>query len=102
MKEGRELAKITLKIDAEELNNITLSGRLEEFVTKATDIFRRDLKAELVKEAATSVETSLYLIDREYGTWPPRPLPWHNIAKLESLETRLEALELSKSFIIKY
>ena len=48
MKEGRELAKITLKIDAEELNNITLSGRLEEFVTKATDIFRRDLKAELV------------------------------------------------------
>lgn len=76
------------------LRKIANSGHLEEFVAKATDIFRRDLKAELVSEAASSVATSLFFEDGEYGTGP-RPPHWWNIKHIEVLTTRIESLEQS-------
>jgi len=39
-KEGTEIGKITFKIDPENLRRIARSGRLEDFVAKATEIFR--------------------------------------------------------------
>jgi hypothetical protein len=89
---GNEIAKITLEINPEQLEKITDSGRLEEFVVKATEIFKRDLKAELVQEAVSSVETALMMVDNDFGVGP-RPLPWHNIARIERLATRVEKLE---------
>ena len=93
MKEGSEIGKITFKIDPEKLKQIAHSGRLEDFVAKATDFFRRDLKAELVKETVSSVETSLlFFDDDEFGTGP-RPPWWHSIAQIDVLTTRIQALE---------
>ena len=93
MKGSGELAKITLKIDPEQLKKIAQSGRLETFIEKATELFRRDLKAELVKEATSSIDTSLFLLDDdEFGTGP-RPPWWHYIATLEALTKRIEVIE---------
>ena len=94
-KEEKELAKITLQIDAQQLRRIADRGLLEEFIAKATEIFARDLKAELVKESVSSVGTSLFLFDDdEFGTGP-RPPFWHNIARIDALTARLDALEQS-------
>ena len=93
MKEGSEIGKITFKIDPENLKQIVHSGRLEDFVAKATEIFRRDLKAELVKETVSSVETSLFFFDGDEFLTGPRPPWWHNIAQIDQLATRIQALE---------
>lgn len=101
VKDDRELAKISFQIDAQQLKKITDRGQLEAFIAKATEIFARDLKAELVKEAVSSVGTSLFLFDDdEFGTGP-RPPFWHNIARIEALTARLDALEQSLSRITK-
>lgn len=92
MAEKNEIGTITLKINPEQLRKIANSGRLEEFVVKATEIFRRDLKAELVTETASSVATALFFEDDEFGTGP-RPPHWWNIKLIEALTTRIEVLE---------
>lgn len=94
MAEKNEIGTITLKIDPQQLRKIANSGRLEEFVVKATEIFRRDLKAELVTETASSVATALFLEGDDFLTGP-RPRPWWNIKDIEVLTTRIEALEQS-------
>ena len=93
-KEDKELAKITLQIDAQQLRSIANAGRLEEFIAKATEIFARDLKTELVKESVSSVGTALFLFDDEFGTGP-RPPFWHNIARIDALIARIDVLEQS-------
>jgi hypothetical protein len=93
-KDDKELAKITLQIDAQQLRSIANAGRLEEFISKATEIFARDLKAELVKESVSSVGTALFLFDDEFGTGP-RPPFWHNIARIDALISRIDVLEQS-------
>jgi ferric iron reductase protein FhuF len=93
-KDDKEFAKITLQIDAQQLKTIANKGRLEEFIAKATEIFARDLKAELVKESVSSVGTALFLFDDEFGTGP-RPPFWHNIARIDALTLRLDVLEQS-------
>ncbi|MCF6149435.1 MAG: hypothetical protein E3K37_12345 [Candidatus Kuenenia sp.] len=92
MERRDEIGTITLKINPEQLRKIANSGRLEEFVVKATEIFRRDLKTELVTEVASSVSTSLFFEDDEYGTGP-RPPHWWNIKHIETLTTRIQVLE---------
>ncbi len=94
MAEKNEIGTITLKINPEQLKKIANSGRLEEFVVKATEIFRRDLKAELVTETASSVATALFFEGDDFWTGP-RPGPWWNIKYIEALTTRIEALERS-------
>jgi hypothetical protein len=84
MAEKNEIGTITLKIDQQQLRKIATSGRLEKFIEKATELFKRDLKAELVKESVSSSETALFLYDDEFGTGP-RPPHWHNIARIELL-----------------
>ena len=46
MEKDEQFARISFEIDPEHLREITSSGRLEEFVEAATEIFRRDLKTE--------------------------------------------------------
>jgi len=89
----REIGKITLEINPEQLERIAGSGRMEEFIAKATTLFNRDLKAELVKGSASSVSTALaYMENDDFGTGP-RPPFWHNIAQIDELKARINTLE---------
>jgi hypothetical protein len=89
------IATISFEINPGELEKIAESGRLEEFTTRATELFSRQLKFELVKNRASSGKTSFYLIDDEYGTMPRPPWPpgWLDNLKLDAIVTRLDALE---------
>lgn len=89
----KEIGKITLEINPEQLERIISNGRMEEFISKATKLFNRDLKAELVKGSASSVGTALaYMDNDDFGTGP-RPPFWHNIGQIDELKVRINALE---------
>ena len=87
-----KIGTITMKIESAQLKKIANSGRLEEFIAKATDFFRRDLTTKLVSESASSVSTALFMEEDDFGTGP-RPPFWHQLAKMESMETRIKDLE---------
>ena len=91
-KQSNAIAEISFEIDPKELENIANSGRLEEFTSRATELFGRTLKYELVKNRASSGKTSLHLINGRYGTgpWPP---VWLDKLDLDSIVTRVDALE---------
>lgn len=90
---NNEIGQIVMKIDKEKLQRITEAGRLEEFAEKATAIFARDLKSELVAGGVSSVSTNLAFYDNdEFGTGP-RPPHWHNIGKIDALVSRINTLE---------
>ena len=90
---GKEIGKITLEINPDQLKKIVQSGRLEVFVETATRLFNRDLKAELVKESVSSIGTELVSFDDdEYGTGP-RPPHWWNIGRIDALVQRLDLIE---------
>lgn len=93
MAEKKELAKITLEISPDQLKKIISAGKLENFVNQAVGIFKLDLETELVKEAVSSVKTSLFLDDDyEYGTGP-RPPHWWDLKRMDALEARIKTLE---------
>jgi hypothetical protein len=93
MSGSKELAKISLEISPDQLKRIINLGKMEEFVNQAVEIFKLDLKTELVKESVSSVKTALFLEDDdEYGTGP-RPPHWWNLKKMEALEARISLLE---------
>lgn len=87
-----QFANIEFQIDEKELTNIAESGRLEEFVSRATELFGRDLRAKLEAESVSSLSTALFLIDDEFGTGPRPPL-WNHIARTDALIDRLGTLE---------
>ena len=95
MDKGTEIGKISLEIDSAQLKRIISRGSLEVFIEKATALFNRDLKAELVKESVSSVGTALVLFDDdEYGTGP-RPPHWWNIGKIDAIAKRLDVIEMA-------
>ncbi len=95
MKRGNEIAKISFDIDTKELEKIADSGRLEEFTTRVTELFNRYLKFELVKNKASSGTTSFYRIHGDFGNDGPWPPQWLDNAEVESVITRIDALEKS-------
>lgn len=93
MTKEKEIGKITLQLEPQQLEKIIKSGRMEAFVEAATTLFNRDLKAELVKESVSSVATALIQFDDdEYGTGP-RPPHWWNIGKIDAVTKRLDFIE---------
>jgi hypothetical protein len=92
MEKENQIAKIVLEIDPEQLREITGSGRLEKFVDAATEIFRKDLKAELVTQAAV-VQTNLVMMYGRYGTGP-RPPWWYDMGRVTKLEGDVAALKV--------
>ena len=95
MDKEKEIGKITLEIDPAQLKRIVRQGLLEAFIEKATILFNRDLKSELVKESVSSVGTSLaFFDDDEFGTGP-RPPHWWNIAKIDAISKRLDMIEMA-------
>jgi hypothetical protein len=95
MDKQMEIGKITLQIDPGQLQRIVRHGLLEAFIEKATTLFNRDLKAELVAESVSSVGTSLLLFDDdEFGTGP-RPPHWWNIGKIDAIAQRLDVIEMA-------
>lgn len=93
MQEGKEIAKISFEIDPQQLEKISDSGRLEEFTTRATELFSRYLKFELVNKRASSGTTSFYRIHDDFGNDGPWPPQWLDNFEIESVITRLDALE---------
>ena len=91
--QSKAIATISFEIDPKELENIADSGRLEEFTTRATELFSRYLKFELVKNRASSGATSFFLINGRYGNDGPWPPGWLDKLDFESLVTRMDALE---------
>ena len=93
MERKHQIGQIALQIDEGQLKKISEAGRLEEFVAKASALFARDLKSELVAGSVSSVTTNLVFFDNdEFGTGP-RPPHWHNIGKIDDLQSRVNALE---------
>jgi len=93
MKESKDIAKISMEVDPAQLRKIVSSGNLEKFVQRATQIFARDLKTQLVEESVSSISTNLVLWDDdEYGTGP-RPPIWHMLESLEILSSKVQMLE---------
>lgn len=89
---GNPIGSVTLDVDKDQIAEIAAAGRLEAFIERATELFRRDLKAELV--AGSAVRTELFAIDDDFGTGP-RPPFWHRIRSLELLEERVRELEIA-------
>lgn len=89
---ARQIGNIEFGVDDEQLKEIAAVGRLEEFIARATELFSRDLRAQLEAETVSSLSTALFLIDDEFGTGPRPPL-WHSIARADVLAHRLETLE---------
>lgn len=85
----KQLANIDFGMDDEQLKRVAASGRLEEFIARATELFGRDLRAQLEAGTVSSLSTALFMIDDEFGTGPRGPL-WHHIARSDALVNRLE------------
>lgn len=94
MKERNEIGKISFEFDEKELEEIATAGKLGAFVEKATDLFRQNLKAELVSNVSSG-STSLVRIDGDdYGSGGPiGPFP-PIFAELESIASRVKKMEV--------
>jgi hypothetical protein len=93
VKEKNEIGKISFEFDEKELKLISNSGRLGIFVEKATELFRRNLKAELVNSVASGSTSLVRFDDDEYGTGPIGPFP-HIFAELEALTGKIKEIEV--------
>ena len=88
------IGKISFEFDKKELEKIANSGKLVAFVEKATDLFRQNLKAELVSSVSSGSTSLVYLDDDEYGTGGPiGPFP-HIFAELETITNRIKEIEV--------
>ena len=94
MKDGKEIGTISFQMDKEEIERIASSGDLANFVETATELFRQNLKAELVNSVASG-STSLVYMGQRYGTGPyPGPFP-HVFAELKTITDRIGKLEVA-------
>lgn len=92
--ERREIGKISFNIDEKELDQIVSTGKLGTFVEKATELFRQNLKAELVNRVAAGSTSLIRFDDDEYGTGPVGPFP-HVFAELETILNRVKEIEFT-------
>lgn len=92
--ERKEIGKISFNLDEKELDHIVSTGRLGTFVERATELFRQNLKAELVNRVAAGSTSLVRFDDYEYGTGPIGPFP-HVFAELETLLNRVKEIEIT-------
>ena len=93
MESRNSIGRISFELDKEELQRIADAGQLGDFVDKATELFRRNLKAELINSVAAGSTTLVRLDGDDYGTGPIGPFP-HVFAELDRISTRLAEIEL--------
>ncbi len=93
MKEKNEIGKISFDFNKKELEEIVSAGKVGAFVDKATELFRQNLKAELVNSVAAGSTALFRYDDDEYGTGPKGPFP-HVFAELESIVNRIKQIEV--------
>ena len=93
MSKRNEIGKISFEFDKEQIAEIAAAGDLSNFVNKATELFRNDLKAQLVASTASGA-IALARYNGDYGTpWPwPGPIPGV-FAELEAITKRLADIE---------
>lgn len=103
MKDGKEIGTISFQMDKEEIERIASSGDLANFVEAATELFRQNLKAELVNNEASG-STSLAYIDDRYGTgpFPIGPLS-HVFAEIKTITDRIGKIEatIERNFAVR-
>ncbi len=87
------IGTLRFEIDKKQLEEIAGTGRLGAFVEKATDLFRQNLKAELVNSVASGSMSLVRFDDDEYGTGPRGPFP-HFFAELDAISERIKAIEV--------
>jgi len=94
MKDKRAIGKIMFEFDEREINEIANEGNLMNFVNKATDLFRANLKAELVNSVSAG-STSLFRMDiDDFGTGGPiGPIP-HVFMELEEVAKKMREIEI--------
>jgi hypothetical protein len=93
MKERKELGKISFDFDKKQLEEIASAGNLGVFVEKATELFRQNLKAELVNSVSSGSTSLVRFDDDEYGTGPKGPFP-HIFAELETITNKIKEIEV--------
>ena len=95
MAERNEIGKISFEMNKKELEQISNSGKLGVFVEKATELFRRDLKAELVNSISSgSISLGCVNGEDDFGyIGPIGPLP-HIITELDTLTNKLKEIEV--------
>ena len=83
-------------MDKEEIERIAGAGNLASFVETATELFRRNLKAELVNSVASGSTSLVYMDGERYGTgpFPIGPFP-HVFAELKTITDRIGKLEVA-------
>lgn len=92
MKESYEIGKISFDINEKELQAMASAGRLGIFVERATELFRRNLKSELVSNVSSGSTTLVRFEDDEYGSGGPiGPLP-HIFAELEMITNKVKEI----------
>ncbi len=94
MKKRNEIGKISFDFDKKEIEEIVKAGRLGAFVEKATELFRLNLKAEMVNGISSGETSLVHLADWEYGTGPIGPFP-PIFAELDVLRNRINDIEAS-------
>jgi hypothetical protein len=87
MRKKNEIGKISFEFNKAEIEAIATKGDLSAFVDKATELFRLNLKAELVN-GVSSGSTSLVAYDDRYGTGPKGPFP-HIFKEIDMLKANL-------------
>lgn len=89
-----EIGKISFEFNKKELEEIANSGKLGVFVEKATELFRQNLKAELVNNVSSGSTFLARFADDEFGTIGPRgPFP-HIFAELETITNKIKEIEV--------
>lgn len=87
------IGTLRFEIDKKQLDEIATTGKLGDFVEKATELFRQNLKAELVNSVSSGSMSLLRFENDEYGTGPRGPFP-HFFAELEAISKRIQSIEV--------
>ncbi len=93
IQDKKAIGAISFRFDKKALEEIANSGKLAVFVDKATELFRQDLKAELVSSASSGSTALARYDDWEFGTVGPRPPIGPVFAELETIVSRLRNIE---------
>ncbi len=93
MKRSTEIGKISFQFDKKQLEEIANAGKLGVLVDKATELFKRNLKAELVSSVSSGSTSLVRFEGDEFGSGGPiGPFP-HVFSELESITSRIKVLE---------
>lgn len=87
------IGTLRFEIDKKQLDEIANTGKLGVFVEKATDLFRRNLKAELVNSVSSGSMSLVRYDYDDFGTGPIGPFP-HVFAELEAIASRIKTIEV--------